>query len=116
MADLPSSIDLLPRIELPPLIDFPDGDSIRPMLPADLEQVLQLERASQSDAWSEQHFIDELNNPVASIDLYWSKHLLAGFLCSWLIAGEMQVQNLATSPQMRRKGIAARLLQHAIAR
>ena len=63
-----------------------------------------------------QHFADELDNPVASVDLYWSKGVLAGFLCSWLVAGELQIQNLAILPALRRKGIAVRLLEHVIAR
>ena len=82
----------------------------------DLAAVHQLECASQSDPWSLQHFADELDSRVATLDLYWCGEQLAGFLCSWLIAGELQIQNLATLPQMRRRGIAARLLSQAIAR
>ncbi len=82
----------------------------------DLAVVHQLECASQADPWSLQHFADELDSRVATLDLYWCGKQLAGFLCSWLIAGELQIQNLATLPQMRRRGIAARLLDHAIAR
>jgi ribosomal-protein-alanine N-acetyltransferase len=95
---------------------LPAGDRIEPLRRADLAAVQQLECASQSDPWSMQHFADELDNPVASVDLYWSKGVLAGFLCSWLVAGELQIQNLATLPALRRKGIAVRLLEHAIAR
>jgi ribosomal-protein-alanine N-acetyltransferase len=98
------------------LIDLPDGDRITPMTRGDLSAVCQLECASQHDSWSMQHFADELVNPVAKIDLYWCRDVLAGFLCSWLIAGELQIQNLATLPGMRRRGIAARLLQSAIER
>jgi ribosomal-protein-alanine N-acetyltransferase len=97
-------------------ITLPAGDRIAPMQQADLAAVHQLECASQDDAWSLQHFSDELKNPVASVDLYWCQNELAGFLCSWLIAGELQIQNLATLPAMRRKGVAVRLLQHVIAR
>ena len=86
------------------------------MTEADVPVVYQLECASQPDPWSQQHFIDELSNPVSSVALYWHGEELVGFLCSWLIAGEMQIQNVATSPSMRRKGIAAKLLQHAIER
>ena len=77
---------------------------------ADLPAVYLLECAGQHDTWSIQHFADEFANPVAKIDLYWCQDVLAGFLCSWLIAGELQIQNLATLPSMRRRGIAARLL------
>ncbi len=86
------------------------------MQTADLTLVHQLECASQSDPWSMQHFADELQTSVSTVDLYWCKDRLAGFLCSWLIAGELQIQNLATLPQLRRRGIAVKLLQYAIIR
>jgi len=98
------------------LIDLPDGDRITPMTRGDLSSVYQLECASQHDSWSMQHFADELVNPVAKIDLYWCRDVLAGFLCSWLIAEELQIQNLATLPSMRRRRIAARLLEYVIER
>jgi ribosomal-protein-alanine N-acetyltransferase len=98
------------------LIVLPDGDRITPMTMADLPAVYQLECASQQDRWSLQHFADELANPVAAIDLYWCRDSLAGFLCSWLIAGELQIQNLATLPEMRRRGIVARLLEYVVER
>ncbi len=97
-------------------ITLPDGDSITPMQRADLVMVHQLECASQQAPWSLRSFADELTNPVASVDLYWCQDELAGFLCSWLIAGELQIQNLATLPEMRRQGVAVLLLEHVIAR
>jgi len=82
----------------------------------DLPAVYRLECASQIDAWSMQHFADEFANPVAKIDLYWCQDVLAGHLCSWLIAGELQIQNLATLPGMRRRGVAARMLGFVLER
>ena len=97
-------------------IILPDGDRIVPMQQADLALVHQLECASQQDPWSLQHFVDELDSRFATVDLYWHQNQLAGFLCTWLIAGELQIQNLATLPALRRRGIAVRLLEHVIAR
>ena len=96
--------------------NLPDGDKIAPLRRTDLAAVHKLECASQSDPWSLQHFADELDNPVASVDLYWCQEELVGFLCSWLIAGELQIQNLATLPRLRRRGIAVHLLEHVIRR
>ena len=95
---------------------LPEGDSLTLMQQGDLAEVHKLECASQQEPWSSQHFADELDNPVASVDLYWCEDQLAGFLCSWLIAGELQIQNLATLPALRRRGAAARLLEHVITR
>lgn len=86
------------------------------MRQADLAAVHQLECASQQEPWNLQHFADELDNPVASVVLYWHHAQLAGFLCSWLVARELQIQNLATLPALRRCGVAARLLEHVMAR
>ena len=97
-------------------IELPEGGRIEPMREADLSMVYQLEYECQQTPWSRQHFLDELQNPVASIDLYWHHQELAGFLCTWLIAGEMQIQNIATSPFLRRRGIAARLIEHVVER
>ncbi len=95
---------------------LPEGDSIEPMQRADLIAVHQLECAGQSEPWSLQHFADELDNPIASVLLYWQRRQLAGFICSWLVAGELQIQNLATLPALRRRGVAARLLESVITR
>jgi ribosomal-protein-alanine N-acetyltransferase len=102
------------------LTPLPAGDQITEMRSDDLAVVHQLECSSQQDPWSLQHFESEFDNPVSTVDLYWCQGQcpgqLAGFLCSWLIAGELQIQNLATLPSMRRCGVALRLLEHVIER
>lgn len=95
---------------------LPSGDLIRPMTAADLAEVHAVERAAQSSPWTAGQFADELGNPAAAVDLYCCAGQVAGFLCSWLIAGELQIQNVATHPQYRRRGIAARLLAAVLAR
>jgi len=93
---------------------LPGNEVIRPMTAADLAPVFALECASQQVPWSQEHFAAELVNPCARIDLCWRDGMLVGFLCSWLIAGELQIQNLATSPAFRRQGVAARLLTYVL--
>lgn len=92
------------------------GETIRPMTADDLVQVHALECASQQSPWSVQHFAEELDNPCARIDLCWRDGVLAGFLCAWLIAGELQIQNVATAPAFRRQGVAAALLAEVLER
>lgn len=91
-------------------------DVIRPMAVADLAAVYELECSAQSDPWTREHFAEELGKPYSQTDLYWCGGQLAGFICSWLIAGEMQIQNVATAPEFRRRGVAARLLTLALER
>jgi len=89
---------------------------ILPMAIEDLNQVLAVESLCHAHPWSAEHFIRELGNPVASIDLLWLHNTLAGFLCSWMIAGELEILNIATDPAWRRRGVAAALMQHVFDR
>lgn len=93
----------------------PAEEIIRPMTANDLVAVVDLERAAQSTPWTTEHFAAELANPAARTDLCWRNGRLAGFLCWWLVAGEAQIQNVATAPAFRRQGVAARLLTHVLA-
>lgn len=92
-----------------------DNLSIRPMAAADLVAVHQLECAAQLAPWGVDHFTAELNNSCASIVLGFLQGQLAGYICWWLIAGEVQIQNVATAPAFRRQGVAAHLLEHVLA-
>ena len=87
---------------------------IRPMTPADLEQVLAVERQCYSHPWSAEFFLQELHSPFATVDLGWIDNQLGGYLCSWYLQGELHVLNLATAPAFRRRGIAGRLLGRAL--
>ncbi len=94
----------------------PGGLTIRPMGHDDLPAVHRLECAAQPDPWTLEQLAAELDTPCASVDLAWLEGELAGFLCSWLIAGELQIQNVATAPACRRRGVAAALLAAVLER
>lgn len=94
----------------------PTDEVIRPMTADDLASVHALECAAQSDPWSQEHFAEELDKPYAWTDLCWRQGQLAGFVCAWLISGELQIQNVATAPAFRRQGVAARLLAGVLKR
>ncbi len=90
-----------------------ENHHIRKTTEADLDAVLVIEQSCYPHPWSFTQFFQELENPVASIDLYEIEGRIVGYICYWLVAGEMQILNLATSTEMRRKGIAGQLLDHA---
>ena len=92
------------------------GETIRPMIVDDLPLVHALECTVEQDPWSQEHFVAELGNPFSRVDLCWRNGQLAGFICTWLVAGEVQIQNVATAPACRRQGVAARLLVQALDR
>jgi ribosomal-protein-alanine N-acetyltransferase len=91
---------------------------IEPMRAADLEAVLQIERASFRTPWSRQAFLHELErNRVAG--LWVARGMRAGesraadvvgYLCLWAVADEVHVTNLAVHPAWRGEGIGRRLL------
>lgn len=90
--------------------------TIRLMSEADLDAVLVIERDCYSHPWSSRQFLQELENPAASILVCEVANTVVGYACYWLIAGEMQILNLATSSRLRRHGIAAQLLEQAFER
>ncbi len=88
--------------------------SFQPMSAADLDRVVAVERLCYPHPWTAEQFLQELSNPVAQLDLLCVDGQLCGYICFWLIVGEMQILNLATAPAWRRQGVADRLLTHAL--
>lgn len=82
---------------------------------ADLPQLLELERSCYGQPWGEVQFRAELAASHAHLDLCFVAGTLAGYHCWWLLQGELEVLNLATAPDFRRRGIAAGLLEAALA-
>ena len=77
-------------------------------------RVLAIEKACSPHPWSESQFRQEMDLLYAFVDLCWAGEELVGYLCYWLIAGEMQILNVATAPAFQRRGIARMLLRHAL--
>lgn len=87
---------------------------IRPMDETDLAAVLVVDATGSSPPWSAAQLRSELANPVASIDLALIGGAVAGYLCAWLVAGELEIHNLVTAPACRRRGVAWHLLDHRL--
>lgn len=91
---------------------------IEPMRAADLEAVLQIERASFRTPWARQAFLHELErNRVAGLWVARGERpgeaggaAVVGYLCLWAVADEVHVTNLAVHPAWRGKGIGRFLL------
>ncbi len=88
---------------------------LRLMTEDDLAEVVALEKRCYPTPWSLQQFVAELENPVAAIILCEQNGELAGYVCYWLVAGELQILNVATAPQFRRQGVAGQLLTRVFA-
>ncbi|MCK4502541.1 MAG: ribosomal protein S18-alanine N-acetyltransferase [Desulfuromonadales bacterium] len=86
--------------------------AIRSITGNDLDAVVAIELECYPHPWSLAQFLQELENPVATILVCEDETGIVGFICYWLIVDEMQILNLATAPSARRNGVAAQLLEH----
>src|SRR6266513_1850076 len=88
--------------------------SIKRMTEHDLLEVVEIEEASGLSPWGWDAYHKELQSPedvimlVARADSAGGP--VAGFIVSRLIGPELHVYNMAVRPELRRRGVAARLL------
>lgn len=87
-----------------------------PMAVSDLDQVLDIERASFPTPWTRAAFCYEIEqNKVARCTAMWARGGVVGYLCLWEIGHEIHITNLAVHPEWRRRGIARALLESILA-
>jgi ribosomal-protein-alanine N-acetyltransferase len=104
---------------------------IIPMKVSDLDEIMDIERASFRAPWSRQVFIEELERDWAHVDVLRAREgvlsrdergtgsrlhgPVQAFINYWLVRDEVHVLNVATHPSARRQGHAARLIEHVVA-
>jgi len=85
--------------------------SVDLMRPEDLDEVLGIERASFSMAWSRGAFLYEMQqNRVARCWAMREDARVVGYLCLWEVADEVHITNIAVRPDCRRRGLGRTLL------
>ncbi len=88
---------------------------IVPMRAEDLDEVMEIERLSFRAPWSRRVFAEELERDWAHLDAVRERGGGIKAFCNyWLVRDEVHILNLATHPDARRQGHAARLLEHVI--
>src|SRR2546422_772603 len=81
------------------------------MRPEDLDEVLEIERASFSMPWSRGAFLYEMQqNRVARCWALREGARVVGYLCLWEVADEVHITNIAVRPDCRRRGLGRTLL------
>jgi ribosomal-protein-alanine N-acetyltransferase len=88
---------------------------IQPVSHGDLPRVLALEAQCHPQPWNRAAFVDELANQGRRSLFLKSGDPLAAYIVAWRIAGELQIQNVTTAPEERKKGHARRLLEAVLA-
>jgi [ribosomal protein S18]-alanine N-acetyltransferase len=87
----------------------------------DLPEVLVIESLSFAEPWTEEMFVHEMNSEriaeslVARVD-EGSEERIVGFLCAWIVSGELHINNLAVHPGYRGRGVASQLLDEMLGR
>lgn len=99
-------------------IEKTEGFEIGPLTERDLEEVMQIERASFVAPWSAGMFRQDLDFPLARcLAARWSeagKKRLAGYIICWFVADEVHITNIAVRTDRRNRGVAGRLVEEAL--
>jgi ribosomal-protein-alanine N-acetyltransferase len=83
---------------------------------SDVPKVAALERAIFSDPWPPSFFNGELDQPLVYAKVAERAGEIVGYSVAWLGAGAGHLGNLAVIPQLRRHGVARRLMDDLLAR
>lgn len=88
--------------------------SLHPMAPADLDEVLSIERASFPSAWSRASYLRELRSPSSHYFVARLEGSIIAYAGMWTVPGEAHISTLAVRPDHRGRGLGRRLLSHLI--
>jgi ribosomal-protein-alanine N-acetyltransferase len=88
--------------------------TVRNMNEADLDAVLVIEQASFSTPWRREHFQHEIAAPHSFPFVAECDGIVAGYVCLMSLFEEAQILDIAVAPELRGRGIARMLMDHAI--
>jgi [ribosomal protein S18]-alanine N-acetyltransferase len=91
---------------------------IRKMEMNDLDEVIIIENSAFSKPWPRDVFMRELQLPISrnlvATVLGDSRDEIAGYLTYWVVAGELEVHKICVRENLRKSGIASRLMAEMI--
>ncbi len=95
--------------------------NIRKMTPADLPQVLAIERQCFEEPWSKKVFLQSMEMGKSAFCLVATlQERVVGFIIAWYIPpyseepSELHIHNIAVAPMMQRQGIGKQLLLQTV--
>jgi ribosomal-protein-alanine N-acetyltransferase len=92
---------------------------LRPMRREDLPAVMEIERRSFAQPWSRAFFEKELATPfahlVSAVEDADGQATLVGYSCTWRVADEVHLLNVAVHPERRGVGTGRALVEDVIA-
>ena len=95
---------------------LPPGWRVETLSEGDLDDVLEIERASFSNPWSRDMFLWELQNAGISYGYVLREPggRVAAFCTVWIVQDELHVNNVAVGPAHRGKGVGQALLRFVL--
>lgn len=85
--------------------------TIRRMTREDLDEVFRLESRCFSDPWSKSSFEHELKNRFSVPLVVKSGTRTLGYACLWHVYDQMEIADIAVSPEFREQGIGSMMLR-----
>jgi ribosomal-protein-alanine N-acetyltransferase len=85
------------------------------MVPADLDEVMAIERTSFRHPWSSNFFLEELQVACARSILAQVNDKIVGYVLFWLLPEEVDIHNIAVHTGFRRQHIGQTLLEQVVA-
>jgi len=102
-------------------------NNISPPARADIPAILEIEKRSQPEPWTEKSFLEEFDRLHSYLLVARLADKAAdegapppppggivGYICFWCVADEIQILNIAVHPDFRRRAVGRTLLSHAI--
>jgi ribosomal-protein-alanine acetyltransferase len=86
---------------------------IRKATEADIDAVCAIERDGHA-RWNRRQFADELDLNFSRFYVMEDGGVIIGFAVAWVVADEIQLNDIGISRDRRREGLATRLLDHII--
>lgn len=77
----------------------------------DCRELAELDKKCFAVSWSEQSFLEEVKNKLATYLLAKEDGKIVGYCGFWRVSGEAQVTNIAVLPEYRRRRIARTLAE-----
>ena len=79
-----------------------------------LQEILNIERKSFSNPWTEDHFKYDLNNKISVNWVYQDDEHVVGYLFGWQLIDEYHLNNIAVAESFRENGIGIQLLKNML--
>jgi len=84
------------------------------MIVEDLEQVVEIEKASMASPWSKELFEEELTRAVARYFVGEIDNQVVGYMGYWEAPQEAHIINLAIEPRFRQKGLGFKMMEYCL--